>query len=109
MSRQSHQRRTRARQRATGKAQVLAKVATVHTRLARLGTRRLLHKIALVLRARQLRCERDGLFALLRRHGQLVAPKRQYAKTTASHHRFRKPPNRVKDAPAHGARPTLRE
>ncbi|WP_394355271.1 IS3 family transposase [Hymenobacter montanus] len=100
VSRQSlYQRRARARQRAAAEAQVLAAVATVRTRLPRLGTRKGLHKIAPVLRDRRLRCGRDGLFALLRRHGQLVAPKRQYRKTTDSHHRFRKHPNRVKDAP----------
>lgn len=95
-----YQRRDRARQRTGVQAQVLAAVAMVRTRLPRLGTRKLLHKIAPLLRAQHLRCGRDGLFALLRRHGQLVAPKRQYTQTTDSHHRFRKHPNRVKDAPA---------
>lgn len=97
-SRQSLYQR-RAAIRTVAEAQVLAAVAAMRGRLPRLGTRKLLHKIAPVLRAQQLRCGRDGWFALLRRHGQLVVSKRQYTKTTDSHHRFRQHPNRVKGAP----------
>lgn len=44
-------------------------------------------------------CGRDALFTLLRSQQLLVAKKRSFTKTTDSHHRFRKHPNLVKDAP----------
>lgn len=37
---------------------------------------------------------RDNFFAYLRCHGLLVTPVKRYTKTTFSHHRFRKHPNR---------------
>ena len=69
------------------------------SRLPRLGTRKLLHKIAPRLRAQGVRCGRDALFTLLRRQQLLVPRKRSFTKTTDSPHRFRKHPNLVKDTP----------
>ncbi len=71
----------------------------VRTLLPRLGTRKLLHKIAPRLHAQGLACGRDALFTLLRRQQLLVPRKRSFTKTTNSHHRFHKHPNLVKDAP----------
>ena len=96
---QRRQRRQRQGRQAGRAGQVLEQVRAVRTRLPRLGTRKLLHKIAPLLRVQGVACGRDALFALLRQHRLLVAPKRSYTKTTDSHHRFRKHPNLVKDAP----------
>lgn len=40
---------------------------------------------------------RDNFFDILRRHNQLVVPKKSYTKTTHSFHRFRKWKNLIKD------------
>ena len=94
-----YQRRQRqARQRVRAE-QVLEQVRAVRTKLPRLGTRKLRHKITPLLRAQGVACGRDALFTLLRQHGLLIAPKRSYTKTTDSHHRFHCHPNLVKDAP----------
>ena len=89
------------RQRQVGAArraeQVL--VRAVRTKLPRLGTRKLRHKITPLLRAQGVACGRYALFTLLRQHGLFIAPKRSYTKTTDSHHRFHCHPNGVKDAP----------
>ena len=45
------------------------------------------------------RVGRDRLFAILRDNRQLVPRKRAYHKTTDSHHRFRRHPNRLKPGP----------
>ena len=79
--------------------QVLEQVRTVRTQLPRLGTRKLLHKIAPRLRAQGVACGRDALFTLLRQRGWLVPKKRSYLKTTDSHHRFPCHPNLVKNTP----------
>lgn len=94
-----YQRRQRQAQRAVRDEQVLDQVRAVRTRLPRLGTRKLLHKIAPQLRVQGLRCGRDALLTLLRGRAMLIAPKRSYTKTTDSHHRFHCHPNLVKDAP----------
>ena len=73
-------------------------ILLLRTKLPRLGTRKLLHKIAPRLRAQGVACGRDALFTLLRQRGLLVPKKRRYPKTIDSHHRFYKHPNRVKDA-----------
>ena len=78
---------------------VLVQVRAVRTKLPRLGTRKLGHKIAPLLRAQGVACGRDALFTLLRRRGLLIVPKRSYPKTTDSHHRFHCHPNLVKNAP----------
>lgn len=68
------------------------------THLPRLGTRKLLHKIAPRFRAQGVACGRDALFTLLRSQHLLVPRKRSFTKTTDSHHRFHCHPNLVKDA-----------
>ena len=100
MSRQGlYQRRQRQVRQAERAEQVLVQVRAVRTKLPRLGTRKLRHKIAPLLRVQGIRCGRDALFTLLRQRGLLVAKKRSYTKTTNSHHRFQKHPNLVQDAP----------
>ena len=94
-----YQRRQRQLAAAVRVEAVLVQVRAVRTRLPRLGTRKLGHKIAPLLRVQGVTCGRDALFTLLRHRGLLIAPKRSYTKTTDSHHRFRCHPNRVKDAP----------
>ena len=94
-----YQRRQRQLVEAVRVEAVLVQVRAVRTRLPRLGTRKLGHKIAPLLRVQGVTCGRDALFTLLRHRGLLIAPKRSYTKTTDSHHRFRCHPNRVKDAP----------
>ena len=94
-----YQRRQRQTRQAVRAEQVLEQVRAVRTRLPRLGTRKLLHKIAPRLRAQGVACGRDALFTILRQGGLLVPKKRSYTKTTDAHHRFHCHPNRVKDAP----------
>ena len=94
-----YQRRQRQLAAAVRVEAVLVQVRAVRTRLPRLGTRKLGHKIAPLLRVQGVTCGRDALFTLLRHRGLLIAPKRSYTKTTDSHHRFRCHPNRVKDTP----------
>ena len=99
MSRQGlYQRRQRQARHAQRAHAVLAQVQAVRTRLPRLGTRKLYHKIAPVLRGQGVACGRDALFTLLRQHQLLVPRKRSYTKTTDSHHRFHCHPNLVKAA-----------
>lgn len=100
MSRQGlYQRRQRQVVAAQRAERVLGQVRAVGTRLPRLGTRKLLHKIAPLLRVQGVTCGRDALFTLLRQCQLLVPKKRSYPKTTDSHHRFRKHPNLVQHAP----------
>ena len=100
VSRQSlYQRRQRQVHAAQRAEQVLEQVRAVRTKLPRLGTRKLLHKIAPRLRAQGVASGRDALFTILRQRGLLVPKKRSYTKTTDSHHRFHCHPNLVKDAP----------
>lgn len=94
-----YQRRERQIRQAARAEQVLDQVRAVRTKLPRLGTRKLVHKIAPQLRVQGIRCGRDALFSLLRGRAMLIAPKRSYTKTTDSHHRFHCHPNLVKDAP----------
>ena len=94
-----YQRRQRQVVAARRAEQVLVQVRAVRTKLPRLGTRKLQHKITPLLRAQGVACGRDALFTLLRQRGLLVPKKRSYTKTTDSHHRFHCHPNLVKDAP----------
>ena len=94
-----YQRRERQARAAVRAEAVLVHVRAVRTRLPRLGTRKLGHKIAPLLRVQGVACGRDALFTLLRQRGLLIAPKRSYTKTTNSHHRFYCHPNLVKGAP----------
>ncbi|NML65177.1 hypothetical protein HHL22_08170 [Hymenobacter sp. RP-2-7] len=70
----------------------------MRTLLLRLGTRKLLRKIAPRLRAQGASCGRDALFTLLRSQQLLVPRKRSFPEMIDSHHRFHYHPNLVKDA-----------
>ena len=94
-----YQRRQRQAVAAARAERVLDQVRAVRTKLPRLGTRKLRHRIGPLLRVQGVACGRDALFTLLRQRGLLIAPKRRYTKTTDSHHRFHCHPNLVKDAP----------
>jgi putative transposase len=48
------------------------------------------------LQAQEIKFGRDKLFALLRKHGMLIIPKKRYIQTTMSKHWLRKYPNLVK-------------
>jgi putative transposase len=65
--------------------------------LSRLGGRKLHHQIQNSLQAQQINFGRDKLFALLKKHGLLILPKRRYVQTTRSKHWLRKYPNLIKD------------
>lgn len=64
--------------------------------LSRLGGRKLHHQIRDSLQNHQIKFGRDKLFALLRKYGMLILPKRRYVQTTMSKHWLRKYPNLVK-------------
>jgi len=63
--------------------------------LSRLGGRKLHHQIRDSLQAQEIKFGRDKLFALLRKHGMLILPKRRYIQTTMSKHWLRKYPNLI--------------
>lgn len=65
--------------------------------LSRLGGRKLHHQIRDSLQTQEIKFGRDKLFALLRKHGMLILPRRRYVQTTMSKHWLRKYPNLVKD------------
>jgi len=65
--------------------------------LSRLGGRKLHHQIKDSLKAQGIKFGRDKLFALLRKNGMLIQPKRRYIQTTMSKHWLRKYPNLIKD------------
>lgn len=67
-------------------------------RQPRLGTRKL-HYLMNAEAPAPLCVGRDRLFAILREARELVPRKRAYHKTTDSHHRFRRHPNRLKAGP----------
>lgn len=64
--------------------------------LSRLGGRKLHHQIRANLQAQEIKFGRDKLFALLRKHGMLILPRRRYVQTTMSKHWLRKYPNLIK-------------
>ena len=65
--------------------------------MPRLGGKKLHHLIGAELKAHQIKMGRDKLFDWLRGQGLLIRPKKQFVKTTHSHHRFRVHQNLVKD------------
>lgn len=77
---------------------VLGFVLETRLQMPRLGTRKLL---GLMQGEPELArtVGRDQLFDVLRDNRQLIARKRAYHKTTDSHHRFRRHPNRLKPGP----------
>jgi putative transposase len=66
--------------------------------MPRLGTRKL-HDLMQAEPELKRTVGRDRLFDILRNSRQLVPRKRAYHKTTDSHHRFRRHPNRLKPGP----------
>lgn len=72
---------------------ILDHVGRYRRRQPRVGVR----KLYLHLSAQGVFIGRDRLFALLRRKGLLVRPKRRYVRTTNSNHWFKKYQNLIKD------------
>lgn len=67
--------------------------------MPRLGGRKLHSLIDCTLRRHCIRMGRDKLFLWLRQKDLLIRPKKRYAKTTQSHHRFRVHKNLIKGVP----------
>lgn len=65
--------------------------------MPRLGTRKLYYLLKDEFAARGLKIGRDGLFSCLRSEHMLVAPRKNYTKTTNSKHWLRKHPNLLLD------------
>jgi len=65
--------------------------------LPRIGTRKVYHLIAEVMRKKALKIGRDKLFTVMRDNDLLIAPRRRYIQTTNSRHRFKKYPNKAKN------------
>lgn len=65
--------------------------------MPRLGGRKIYNEISMTLQEHQLKMGRDKLFAWLKANDLLVRPKRQYARTTNSSHRFRVHENHLKE------------
>lgn len=85
----------RERRKTEQDAIILARVQDIRLHMPRLGTRKL-HHILSTESEPQLHIGRDSLFSLLRQARMLVVPRRAYHKTTNSHHRFYRHPNRLK-------------
>ncbi len=99
ISRQAYYKRIWAHEARTQHDQeVLDFVREKRRRQPRLGTRKLHHLLHTEAET-ALRVGRDRLFTILREARELVARKRAYHKTTHSHHRFRRHPNRLKEGP----------
>ena len=65
--------------------------------LPRLGTRKVYHLIAEVMKQKAIKVGRDKLFKVMRDNDLLIAPRRRYVQTTNSRHRYKKYPNKAKD------------
>lgn len=65
--------------------------------MPRVGTRKLYQLIKPQLIEQGIKLGRDGLFQYLKQHNMLVKPRKNYTKTTNSHHWLRKYPNLLKD------------
>lgn len=72
---------------------ILEAVQRIRADQPRAGTR----KIHAMLLETGFSIARDVLFAILRKRGLLVRPRKNYKKTTNSYHRFRKYSNLIKD------------
>ncbi len=75
--------------------QVLEMVTQIRLKMPRIGGKKLYHMLKADLR--QIGVGRDKLFDILRANHMLIKPKRQYHKTTNSHHRFRKHKNLIEE------------
>lgn len=73
---------------------VVSLVKTVRIKMRKLGVKKLYHILQKDLQA--IGVGRDKLFDILRANHLLIKRKRQYHKTTNSHHRFRKHTNLIK-------------
>ncbi|MAB98989.1 MAG: IS3 family transposase [Pseudomonadaceae bacterium] len=99
ISRQAYYKRNRAYDaRASHTQRVLGFVLETRLQMPRLGTRKL-HGLMQFEPGLMGTVGRDRLFDILRDSRQLVPRKRAYHKTTDSHHRFRRHPNRLKPGP----------
>jgi transposase InsO family protein len=63
--------------------------------MPRLGVRKLYYLLKETFNKEQIRIGRDGLFALLKEEGLLIATKKRYTKTTNSKHWMHKYPNLI--------------
>ncbi len=76
-------------------SEVVSLVQSVSNKMPKIGGKKLYHILALELK--ELGVGRDRLFDILRANHLLIKPKRQYHKTTNSHHRFKKHKNLIED------------
>jgi transposase InsO family protein len=74
---------------------VIDRVLVIRSEMPRIGTRKLYHLLHSPLR--EVGVGRDKLFAILRAHGMLIAPKRNRRITTQSRHPFRKYRNLISE------------
>ena len=74
---------------------ILQWVLEVREKLPRADVIKLYHMLQPRLQAHNLKIGRDGLFTLLREYGLLIQPRRKYAHTTQSKHRYKKWSNLV--------------
>ena len=72
-------------------------VLTIRRKMPRLGGRKLYKLIKPRLEELNIKMGRDGLFSYLRSQNLLVKPRKNYTKTTFSHHHLRKHPNLYTD------------
>lgn len=94
VTRQSYYRALNREQAKLEKAtQAIAMVQEVRTRLPKLGTRKLYHKLQEQLQ--EIGVGRDKLFEILKSNNLLIKRKKKYQITTNSHHRFKKHKNKV--------------
>ena len=70
-------------------------IARLRRQMPRLGTRKLYHLLKDDLRHLGIKLGRDGLFDWLREQRLLIRPRKNYTKTTNSHHWMKKHPNLV--------------
>lgn len=87
-----------AQRRCTLQQQEVVKTLVLHYRkmMPRLGTRKLHYLVKDELDAQGINIGRDGLFNFLRSERMLIAPKKNYTKTTHSKHWLTKHPNLMK-------------
>ncbi|WP_086019777.1 IS3-like element ISShfr4 family transposase [Shewanella frigidimarina] len=89
------------KQRLAARADMLKPVMTMvmywRQFMPRVGTRKLYQLIKPQLLKQGIKLGRDGLFRYLKQHNMLVKPRKNYTKTTHSHHWLRKHPNLLKD------------
>jgi len=76
---------------------ILAAVIDIRKRLPMLGARKIQHLLCKQRKTLGICIGRDRLFALLRQHNLLIAPKKKYVKTTNSYHHFRRYNNLIKE------------